>query len=79
MIESNRKQTTKGRVEIGLTRLTIGIWMSRALNSNILIMDVEGTDSRERGDEQVIQFSSPLTCRSLSVGRPYFRLQSRKL
>jgi hypothetical protein len=36
-----------------LTRLRIGIWLSRAVESDILIMDVEGTDSRERGDEQV--------------------------
>lgn len=33
--------------------LTLGIWLSHAQDSDILIMDVEGTDSRERGDEQV--------------------------
>ena len=33
--------------------LTLGIWLSKANDSDILIMDVEGTDSRERGDEQV--------------------------
>jgi len=41
MNEENRKQTTKG------------IWVSQAENSNILILDVEGTDGRERGEEQV--------------------------
>ena len=33
--------------------LNTGIWLSRAVDSDVLIMDVEGTDSRERGDEQV--------------------------
>ena len=32
----------------------VGIWISQAVNSDILIMDVEGTDSRERGDAQVL-------------------------
>ena len=36
--------------------LILGIWLSKALNSDILIMDVEGTDSRERGDEQVVKW-----------------------
>ena len=30
-----------------------GIWMCRGKNSNILVMDVEGTDGRERGEDQV--------------------------
>ena len=33
--------------------LITGIWLSKARGSDVLIMDVEGTDSRERGDEQV--------------------------
>jgi len=41
MNESSRQQTTKG------------IWISQAENSNLLILDVEGTDGRERGEEQV--------------------------
>jgi hypothetical protein len=30
-----------------------GIWMCRAKDANILVMDVEGTDGRERGEDQV--------------------------
>ncbi|KAK9465080.1 RHD3/Sey1 [Lipomyces arxii] len=40
MQASRRHQTTKG------------IWMSRAKQDNILILDVEGTDGRERGEDQ---------------------------
>ena len=53
MDETNRKQTTKGEPTFDRKRLMTGIWLSKALDSDILIMDVEGTDSRERGDEQV--------------------------
>ena len=31
----------------------IGIWMCKAKNANLLVMDVEGTDGRERGEDQV--------------------------
>lgn len=41
MNENERKQTTKG------------IWMGRAREAPILVMDVEGTDGRERGEDQV--------------------------
>jgi hypothetical protein len=50
MSETERRQTTKG------------IWMSKdkkeadedqpSVASNILVMDVEGTDGRERGEDQ---------------------------
>ena len=30
-----------------------GIWMCRGQNMNVLVMDVEGTDGRERGEDQV--------------------------
>lgn len=40
MNEAQRKQTTKG------------IWMSRGRGMHVLIMDVEGTDGRERGEDQ---------------------------
>ncbi|KAK9363259.1 RHD3/Sey1 [Lipomyces starkeyi] len=40
MDETKRRQTTKG------------IWMSRAKQDRILVMDVEGTDGRERGEDQ---------------------------
>jgi hypothetical protein len=30
-----------------------GIWMCRGKNMNVMVMDVEGTDGRERGEDQV--------------------------
>ncbi len=60
MAENDRKQTTKG------------IWMSKDKKaskekagedqtaSNILIMDVEGTDGRERGEDQDFERKSAL-------------------
>lgn len=53
MDEKARRQTTKG------------IWMSRAegedgVGSNILVMDVEGTDGRERGEDQDFERKSAL-------------------
>jgi GTPase SAR1 family protein len=59
MSESERRQTTKG------------IWMSknknvskdpksRVMADNILVMDVEGTDGRERGEDQDFERKSAL-------------------
>lgn len=59
MSESDRRQTTKG------------IWMSKNQNKtthekhkimadNILVMDVEGTDGRERGEDQDFERKSAL-------------------
>ena len=60
MAESERRQTTKG------------IWMSKnkreaaeksgaqAMADNILVMDVEGTDGRERGEDQDFERKSAL-------------------
>ena len=58
MSESDRRQTTKG------------IWMSRnkrqeageanSMAENILVMDVEGTDGRERGEDQDFERKSAL-------------------
>ena len=58
MDEQARRQTTKG------------IWMSRAvedtkpgpraMGNNILVMDVEGTDGRERGEDQDFERKSAL-------------------
>jgi hypothetical protein len=60
MSESERRQTTKG------------IWMSKnkreaaegsgaqAMADNILVMDVEGTDGRERGEDQDFERKSAL-------------------
>jgi GTPase Era involved in 16S rRNA processing len=56
MAEQERRQTTKG------------IWMSknkredagRGMAENILVMDVEGTDGRERGEDQDFERKSAL-------------------
>ncbi|KAL2920390.1 Dynamin-like GTPase that mediates homotypic ER fusion [Polyrhizophydium stewartii] len=53
MDESARQQTTKG------------IWICKARGSNTLVMDVEGTDGRERGEDQDFERKSALF--SLSV------------
>ncbi|KIL65297.1 hypothetical protein M378DRAFT_125777 [Amanita muscaria Koide BX008] len=53
MDESKRQKTTKG------------VWMCRAANSNILVMDVEGTDGREHGEDQ--DFERKLTLFSLAL------------
>ena len=40
----------------GLMLITLpfsGIWMCRGRDMNVLVMDVEGTDGRERGEDQV--------------------------
>ena len=56
-----------------------GIWLSKALDLDILIMDVEGTDSRERGDEQVTRPLERLRARILNVGLRCSHLQYQKL
>lgn len=52
MSETERRQTTKG------------IWMSKNMTAsmadNILVMDVEGTDGRERGEDQDFERKSAL-------------------
>ncbi|KAI1109486.1 RHD3/Sey1 [Nemania sp. NC0429] len=52
MSETERRQTTKG------------IWMSKnntaSMAENILVMDVEGTDGRERGEDQDFERKSAL-------------------
>lgn len=48
MEEYSRQQTTKG------------IWMSRGRGMKVLIMDVEGTDGRERGEDQDFERKSAL-------------------
>jgi len=37
-----------------------GIWMSRGKDMDVLIMDVEGTDGRERGEDQDFERKSAL-------------------
>ena len=36
-----------------LTIINQGIWMCRGQDMNVMVMDVEGTDGRERGEDQV--------------------------
>lgn len=48
MDESRRRQTTKG------------IWMCPSAYSPALVMDVEGTDGRERGEDQDFERKSAL-------------------
>ncbi|KAF7427975.1 Dynamin-like GTPase that mediates homotypic ER fusion [Pleurotus ostreatus] len=48
MDESKRQQTTKG------------IWMCRGTEMNVMVMDVEGTDGRERGEDQDFERKSAL-------------------
>ncbi|KAF9983686.1 Dynamin-like GTPase that mediates homotypic ER fusion [Mortierella antarctica] len=48
MNETARQQTTKG------------IWMSQGKDMKVLIMDVEGTDGRERGEDQDFERKSAL-------------------
>ncbi|KAJ1040909.1 hypothetical protein NDA14_006338 [Ustilago hordei] len=48
MSQSARQQTTKG------------IWMCKAHKINLLVMDVEGTDGRERGEDQDFERKSAL-------------------
>ncbi|GAA5886919.1 hypothetical protein JCM5296_005191 [Sporobolomyces johnsonii] len=48
MNENERRQTTKG------------IWMSKGQDMPVLVMDVEGTDGRERGEDQDFERKSAL-------------------
>lgn len=38
-----------------------GIWMCRAKKMNVMVMDVEGTDGRERGEDQVRHVTQSMT------------------
>ncbi|KAG2064326.1 root hair defective 3 GTP-binding protein [Suillus decipiens] len=48
MDETRRQQTTKG------------IWMCRGKDMSVMVMDVEGTDGRERGEDQDFERKSAL-------------------
>ncbi|GAA5838782.1 hypothetical protein JCM5353_000189 [Sporobolomyces roseus] len=54
MDESERRQTTKG------------IWMSKGKDMPVLVMDVEGTDGRERGEDQDFERKSALFSMAVS-------------
>lgn len=64
MDETKRQQTTKGEFILGSKDTfptTLGIWMCRGKGMSVMVMDVEGTDGRERGEDQVRPVS-PLLC-----------------
>ncbi|KAJ3187356.1 Dynamin-like GTPase that mediates homotypic ER fusion [Gaertneriomyces sp. JEL0708] len=54
MSETSRQQTTKG------------IWVSKADNAPLLVLDVEGTDGRERGEDQDFERKSALFSLAIS-------------
>lgn len=58
MDETRRQQTTKGELRANFVweieyKQCISIWMCRDKDMNVIVMDVEGTDGRERGEDQV--------------------------
>ncbi|CEQ40273.1 SPOSA6832_01887 [Sporobolomyces salmonicolor] len=63
MNENERRQTTKGKssrvTHVALIAST-GIWMSKGQDMPVLVMDVEGTDGRERGEDQDFERKSAL-------------------
>ena len=58
MDETRRQQTTKGTWRAARfygwnsDNGMLGIWMCRGKDTNVMVMDVEGTDGRERGEDQ---------------------------
>lgn len=59
MSEDERKQTTKG-IWLSKNKKTHASTDSKSMADNILIMDVEGTDGRERGEDQDFERKSAL-------------------
>lgn len=41
----------------GRQQTTKGIWLNRNLNGNLLVLDIEGTDSKERGEQRMVRSS----------------------
>lgn len=54
MSDAERRQTTKG------------IWCAKAQDRPLLIMDVEGADGRERGEQQDFERKTALFCISIA-------------
>ncbi|RKP07437.1 RHD3/Sey1, partial [Thamnocephalis sphaerospora] len=44
----------------GRNQTTLGIWMGKSSSANILVMDVEGVDGQERGEDKLIECRSAL-------------------
>ena len=40
--------------EDGRTQTTKGVWMAKNNAGNILVFDIEGTDSKERGEQRMV-------------------------
>ncbi|KAI4275817.1 MAG: hypothetical protein LQ337_002918 [Flavoplaca oasis] len=59
MSETERKQTTKG-IWMSRNKRAYTDGVSKSMADNILIMDVEGTDGRERGEDQDFERKSAL-------------------
>ncbi len=59
MSETERKQTTKG-IWMSRNKRAHTDGLSKTMADNILIMDVEGTDGRERGEDQDFERKSAL-------------------
>jgi hypothetical protein len=64
--------------EISALNYVVGIWMCRGKNMNVMVMDVEGTDGRERGEDQVCKCAhvhklhhTDNLLRTLNVNPPY--------
>ena len=38
----------------GRQQTTKGIWMNRNKDGNIMVLDIEGTDSKERGEQRLV-------------------------
>ncbi|RKP04791.1 RHD3/Sey1, partial [Thamnocephalis sphaerospora] len=44
----------------GRRQTTLGIWMGKSANANILVMDVEGVDGQEQGEDKLVERRSAL-------------------
>lgn len=59
MAEDDRRQTTKG-IWMSKNKMSHAVTDSKKMADNILVMDVEGTDGRERGEDQDFERKSAL-------------------
>lgn len=59
MNEQQRQQTTKG-IWMSKNKKELAVGDGKAMAANILVMDVEGTDGRERGEDQDFERKSAL-------------------
>lgn len=59
MAEDDRRQTTKG-IWMSKNKKSHAVMDSKKMADNILVMDVEGTDGRERGEDQDFERKSAL-------------------